>query len=65
MIVPPGGPCVRSATQSVQVIVSPAGTITVCPGGAVIGFCAATGGAAMVANSGTIRTAQTAEAVRQ
>src|SRR5262249_34636753 len=57
VIVPPGA---KSATQFVQVIVSPAGTVTDCPGPAVI--CAAAGGAAMVANSGTIRTAQTAEA---
>src|SRR5262249_58947987 len=59
VIVPPGA---KSATQFVQVIVSPAGTVTDCPGPAVI--CAAAGGAAIVANSGTIRTAQTAQAGR-
>src|SRR6516225_16174 len=59
VIVPPGA---LSATQFVQVIVSPAGTVTDCPGPAVI--CAAAGGAAIVANSGTIRTAQTAQAAR-
>ena len=60
---PPGGPCVRSATQSVQVIVVLGSTVTDCPGAAMI--CAAAGSAVMVANSGTIRAAQTAEAGRQ
>jgi hypothetical protein len=63
MIVPPGGPCVRSATQFVQVIVVLGGTVTDCPGPAMI--CAAAGGAAVVANNGTIRAAQTAEAGRR
>src|SRR5262245_46398829 len=59
VIVPPGA---LSATQFVQVIVSPASTGTLCPGPAVI--CAAAGGAAMSANGGTIRAAQTAQAAR-
>ena len=64
MIVPGGaGPGTLSATQSAQVIVVLGGTVTDVPVGAVI--CAAAGGAAMVANSGTIRAAQTAEAGRQ
>src|SRR6516164_3143142 len=64
LIVPPGGPSVSSATQSVQVITVPGGTVTGGPPGPAV-ICAAAGGAAMVAKSGTIRTAQTAEAVRQ
>src|SRR5262249_2848178 len=63
VIVPPGGPGGRSVTQVMQVLVAPAGSVADCPGPAVI--CAAAGGAAMVANSGTIRAAQTAEAGRQ
>ena len=57
MIVPGGaGPGTLSATQSAQVIVVLGGTVTDVPVGAVI--CAAAGGAAMVANSGTIRAAR-------
>jgi len=63
VIVPPGGPSVSSATQSVQVIMVLGGTVTDCPGPATIW--AAAGGAAMVANSGTITAAQTAKLARQ
>jgi len=58
VIVPPGA---KSATQFVQVIVVLGGTVW--SGGVLIW--AAAGGAAMVANSGTITAAQTAKLARQ
>src|SRR6516164_11419022 len=71
LIVPPGGPSVSSATQSVQVIVVLGTTVTDVPAGAVTGgtgpgptVWAAEGCASMVANGRTITAAQTIQAAR-